>query len=267
MDNRSNIYSKATPVLLNPNADKSKQSKSLYPVNGYISENALSRLKENMDDDVNGEIDYSVNPKTGNKFSDEKFQIPGFQTSKSIGTFEKGLGKTEFDLPDASQNTGFGKKFGASDFNYDNYNIEDLDGNKIGSQQETSVGGGGANWGAGASTAIAEAPGIIENFSNKPESHDEAKSLVLNSTKSGAAIGGSIMPGWGHLIGAGVGAIAGFIGTAGYKERERNNVADRYNSLWEGDREERQRLYFDQTSSERMEALQKIYKQSNGYAT
>ena len=85
-----------------------------------------------------------------------------------------------------------------------------------------------ADWGAGGLTALGEAPSIIANASDKATSQAEANSKVLSTAVSGAKIGGSIVPGWGHAIGAVVGAVGGVAMNHGWrgelvKERDKES--------------------------------------------
>jgi len=127
--------------------------------------------------------------------------------------------------------------------------------------------GSGAQWGSAsgiASTAISEAPGIVATFSDKPTSKKEAGGRVMSMTASGASIGTSIMPGWGTLIGAAVGAGAGLVSNIGWKKEL---LADNNESFAkqqaEREAELKQNYYLDKTT-EQLKAEYDLYAEANG---
>jgi hypothetical protein len=126
--------------------------------------------------------------------------------------------------------------------------------------------GGGANFGAGALSALQQAPAIISNLSEKPTSNGEKNAMILNSTAQFAQIGGSIVPGWGHAIGAVVGAGAGFIGQSGWY----NDKVEKENALMVADlqksKQQRMEEYMQGKTSDQLKAEAKAYAKALGYS-
>lgn len=122
-----------------------------------------------------------------------------------------------------------------------------------------------ADWGSGAITAAAKAPSIIAGLSGKPESKGEANARVLNSTVQFAQIGGSIVPGWGHAIGAVVGGITGAISNAGYGAEMLANANDEVAYKEKKALEERQQMYIKNKTSGQLELEANAYKKALGY--
>lgn len=123
-----------------------------------------------------------------------------------------------------------------------------------------------ADWGGGAMAAAAAAPGIIDNFTNKPTDKGGINASNLKSTMDFAGIGGAIVPGWGHLIGAAVGFGAGVISNAGIID-EQNQIAD--NKVRKENRDaiqSRMDQYMDKKTSIQLSAEKDAYAKSLGYS-
>jgi len=132
----------------------------------------------------------------------------------------------------------------------------------------SSVKGKGAvakKFGAGAISALEQAPNIINQLSTDPETSKEATGKVLSLASSGASIGsaGGIL---GAGIGAGVGAAVGIIDNAGFKQRFR----DKEDKLAEEEaaKLERERLnnYYTNRSSEQIKAELNLLNKANGFS-
>jgi len=119
--------------------------------------------------------------------------------------------------------------------------------------------------GAGAD-ALGQLPGIINNFSSKAQSSQEATGKVLNMTASGAKIGANFGP-WGAAAGAVVGAGAGFIQNEGWRG-EMTEEADKQLAITqETNRKELIDSYINQHSSQQIEAQKNLLSSTLGYTT
>lgn len=111
---------------------------------------------------------------------------------------------------------------------------------------------------------VGEAPNIVNNFSSKPTSEKEATGKVLSMTASGASIGTAIMPGWGTLIGAGVGAIGGLIGNIGWKGKLAEQQETDYSQKLEQEEAERAQNYFLNKTAEQIKAERDLFAEAQG---
>lgn len=74
------------------------------------------------------------------------------------------------------------------------------------------------DWASGGIAAAQQLPGLISNFSNDPTSKEEYDANRLSTVMSAAQIGGSFLPGIGHVAGAAAGFIASTLRHQDWKE-------------------------------------------------
>lgn len=152
---------------------------------------------------------------------------------------------------------------------YDNGNIErgqrlQEKMNKVGGKLNS--GGASADWGGGAISALSQAPSIIANLSQKPETQGQANSKVLNSTVQGASIGTQILPGWGTAIGAVVGFAGGAISNNGWYDKVLAEAdTETRKKLAEGIKERKQG-YIKNKTSDQLKAEADAYARALGYS-
>lgn len=121
------------------------------------------------------------------------------------------------------------------------------------------------NLGSAGISALEELPNVIQNFSDKAESKEEATGKVLSLAGSSAKIGSAFGP-LGTGIGAGVGAIAGLIGNAGW-ERDKIKEDDKdLTKKLDDEVEERKRQYYLNSSAQSIQADRNLMLRSNGYS-
>lgn len=123
-----------------------------------------------------------------------------------------------------------------------------------------------ADWGAGAVSALGQAPGIVANLSQKPTTQGEAKAKALSSTMQFAQIGGAILPGWGHLIGAATGFTAGVLGNKNMDKKQMAIADAETDAAYDEDVEERMRAHFDSKTAKQMKAQYDTVREANGYS-
>lgn len=123
----------------------------------------------------------------------------------------------------------------------------------------------GLDWGGAGLTALSKAPSLINNFSNKPTSNKEATGKILSSSMDFAAIGGAALPGWGHAIGAVVGAGTAAIANKGWGKAVRDEADKETLALEEEKRKELMDNYIANNTSQNIEAQKKIYASTLGY--
>ena len=123
----------------------------------------------------------------------------------------------------------------------------------------------GLDWGGAGLGALSKAPSLINNFSNKPTSGKEAGGKVLQSSMDFASIGGAVLPGWGHAIGAVVGAGTAAIAQKGWRDDRRDEEDLEVRMLEEEKRKELMDNYIANNTSKDIEAQKKIYASTLGY--
>ncbi len=135
------------------------------------------------------------------------------------------LGEMEMDIPPV---IGGGPRGGGSSpmpegMSKANTNNGSLGKSILGNGAEGSGSASKTNWAGIANAGSGIINGVVENVSRKDPltGRSSVGSHVVKGASSGAAAGTQILPGWGTLIGAVVGAAAGWIGGGAAKRKAR----------------------------------------------
>lgn len=124
---------------------------------------------------------------------------------------------------------------------------------------ESGTYGSGIDYGAGAATAISQAPAIISNLSQKPTGNAERNMGIAQSTAQfasiGLAAGGWIGAGVGALVGAGV----GFFSQQGWQNDLRKQADRETIAALEADKLERTRMFIQNSNAEQTKAQADMY--------
>jgi len=119
--------------------------------------------------------------------------------------------------------------------------------------------------GAGIDT-LGQLPGIINNFSSKPRSAQEATGKTLNMTMAGAKIGANFgVPG--AIVGAAVGFGAGALGNAGWGDKLTDEADQKMIAQQEESRKALIDDYVNRHTSKQIEAQKDLLSSTLGYTT
>lgn len=137
---------------------------------------------------------------------------------------------------------------------------------KDNAKEGSFMAGAGGKAAGGAMAAMGELPGIINNLETDPRSRKEAGAKVMSMAASGATIGGSIVPGWGHAIGAVVGAGAGVASNAGWMDRMVAENDAKIRTERADATESRLKGYYNSKSMGELKAQRNLMRKASGYS-
>ena len=125
---------------------------------------------------------------------------------------------------------------------------------------------GGADWASGGFAGLGEATSLIQNLTTDPTSKQEATGKVLSMAGSGAKIGGAIVPGIGHAVGAAAGAIGGMLDNTGWQKRLlAENDKEASKEHYEN-QNERLQSYYNGKNLKQLNAQRELLRKASGYS-